>query len=374
MNDDTQPRSPFQDSQPPIMGMNPPEDDTPAGPGCFFWGLISMAIFSFSLLIVMLAGAAGWTSGQRLAQADATATVNHRIAQQFEQIPTDLAAGNLDLLQFRLDYLMGVTPAVNGLADVQRSATQLAVNLQPTITPTPSATATPTATLPAPEVTQAAEITPEATAEVVDSRFDIEALLLEAQRQVDLGEYEDAIDTLDAIMGIDENYRREVVRDLMARALRNQATLLFQSTDTVAEAIILTNRAEEFGPIGDLDYERFIGGLYLDAVRTIDLGNYLAAIRSLSEIAQYQTTYKGININEQIFNQYVAYGDALVAGGQYCQAVGQFNSALSLFNNNVVTGKRDAAQNTCQQGIQLTLTPGVSSTQDGVAPVGQPGG
>lgn len=381
--DDTQPRSPFRDApptsqQPPVMNMPPSDDDEGMqGPGCFLWGFIGLIIFGLGVAIVLMAGAAGWTSGVRVAELDATATANRRIGQQFEQIPTDLAAGNQQVLAFRLDYLMGLTPAVPGIEDVQRSATQLAINLQPTATYTPSVTPTPTE-LP-PEVT--AEATEEAGNSAFDSSnsdspYDLEALLLEAQDQVDLGQYDDAIDTLDVIISIDPNYRSEIVRGLMSRALRTQAANLFQSLEGIAEAINLTNRAEEFGPIGELDYERLIGGLYLDAQRTIDLGNYVSAIRSLQQIVQYQTTYKGIDITQEIFNQYVAYGDALVAGGQHCQAVAQYNNALNYFNSNSVIGKRDAAQNTCQLGISLTLTPGATleGGGEGVAPVGQPGG
>ncbi|MEQ8677700.1 MAG: hypothetical protein RLP44_04180 [Aggregatilineales bacterium] len=380
--DDTQPRSPFKDAPPtarqaPVMNMPEDEGDGTGGPGCFLWGFIGLIIFGLGVAIVLMAGAAGWTSGVRVAQMDATATENRRIIVQFEQIPTDIAAGNQQVLAFRLDYLMGLTPAVSGIEDIQRSATQLAINLQPTVTFTPSPTPTPTETPPevTAEATQDTSSTVTDTESSVDSRYDLEALLLEAQEQVDLGQYEEAVDTLDVIIAVDPNYRTEIIRGLMSRALRTQAANLYRSLEGVAEAIILTNRAEEFGPIGELDYERLIGGLYLDAQRTIELGNYLSAIRSLERITTYQSTYQGINITEQIFNQYVSYGDALVAGAQYCQAVAQFNSALNYFNSNAVIGKRDAAQNTCQQGISLTLTPGATiEGGQGVAPVGQPGG
>ena len=385
-NDDTQPRSPFKDSPPPQPTLNPQTgippvepDNSPQGPGCFLWGIVSVIIFGLSLSVVGMAGAAGWTSGVRIAETDATATVERRINQQFEQIPTDVAAGNQAILQFRLDYLLGVTPGVMGIAEVQQTATQLAMQMQPTMTATATTTPTATPTTAAPEITEEAPPPTDASADDANnSGFDLEALLLEAQGQLDIGEYEEAIDTLDAIMGINPDYRPEVVRDLMSRALRNQAALLFQSIDNVAEAIILTNRAEEFGPVGDLDYERYIGGLYLDAQRTVALGNYLSAIRNLNEIYQLQATYKGVDIGQEIFNQYVAYGDALVAGGQHCQAVGQFTTALNFINSNTVIGKRDAAQNTCQQGITLTGTPGATGDtppgEQPVAPVGQPGG
>ncbi len=386
--DDTQPRSPFQGEAPPQGTYPPPQvgyqqeppppyNDGVQGPGCFIWGIVGSVILVLGLAIVGLSGAAGWTSGVSTAEENATATVSRRIAQQFEQIPTDIAAGNREVLQFRLDYLFGVTPGVQGLTEIQQTATQLAVNLVPTITPT--ATITPTPTELPPEVTESAQAEAPEDTFVADSTdnggYDLDGLLLEAQRQIDLAQYEDAIDTLDVIMAIDLEYRTEIVRNLMGRALRNYATNLYQSIDTVAEAILITDRAEEFGPVGDLSYERLIGSLFLDAQRTIDLGNYVAAINSLQQILNYQGTYKDVNISEEIFSQYVAYGDSLVATGQACSAVAQYNSALNIFNNNSVTGARDAAQETCQQGISLTPAPGTTdSDTEGVAPVGQPGG
>lgn len=383
-NDDTQPRSPFQQptagSAPPFEGEPltptldaPPDAAPPDGPGCAMWGLAGVVIAVFALAIVGLAGAAGWTTGERIWQVDATATQDRRIAEQLARIPTDIAAGNPALLGMRLNFLAELTPGVPGVDGFAVTATALAL---PTVTPTP------TPTLAAPTGAPAASPTPEAFAATAEPgaagpAFDLDALYAEAQRQVSLGQYEEAIETLDVLIALDETYQTAAVRALMTQALTTHAANLFTSLDTIAEAIFYTDRAEEFGAdIGELSYERLVGQLYLDATRVSDLGDYGAAIRAWQRLLNYQPEYKGVNVRQQIFRQYVLFGDAWVAGGQPCLAVPQYINALSLFNSPEVTGKRDAAQQAC---ANATPTPdpnnpgGVPGEQPTVAPIGVPG-
>lgn len=386
VNDDTQPRSPLhtpaektppsgQSAVPsqesmmrPDLVTPPEEDDGMGGPGCMVWGGIGAIILIFSLAIVGMAGAAGYTTGVRDAEAQATETQQVVINEQVARFPTDVAQQNQFLVNTRLDFLQRMTPAIPQVPEMRMTATALANNMLPTATSTPTMTPEIAETLPV-EVTEAVDMT--ATESSSDSRFDVVTLLENAQRDFNLGQYEDAIETLDNIIRIDSQFERQYVRRLMFDALVRRADLLYDSIDTVAEAIVLTNRAEEFGSIATLDisYERFIGGLYLDATRRIDLGDHLSAIRSLNEILQYQTSYKGTDITRLVFNEYVAYGDAFVFGAQPCQAVGQFNTALTYFFDNGVTAKRDAAQTACEQGTPTPPADGTSGNE--VAPVGQ---
>jgi hypothetical protein len=376
-NDDTQPRSPLKDlprDQQPTL--NPPAEpdydgdgDGLAGPGCAVWGLLGVVIFGMAALIVGLAAAAGWTEGSRRADDDARATQAEIINQQLLRIPTDAAMLNHNLLFERVAYLERVTPGVSGLDQIRATATAVYLTAQPTITPTVTPTPTPSPTTSAVEAVDATE---EAfpTAENA-SGYDLSALLNEAQEQFNLGEYDEAIETLQVIIDIDDTFARSTVRDLMFRALTTQARALYSSVDTIAEAIIVTNQADDYGDVGDLDYERFIGGLYLDAQARIALGNPTGAIQALLQIYNQQTTYKGIDIGRELFNQYVAYGDALRQQGSPCAAVNQYDNALRLFSDAVISGQRDTAQTFCEQG---TPTPGVGTDGSPVAPVGQPGG
>jgi hypothetical protein len=85
--EDTQPTTPI--SEPPPEFIRPEEDGEPSGPGCLVWALIGIVILGVSLVIVLLAALAGWTSGQRTAQANATVTQNARIDEQLSRLPGD---------------------------------------------------------------------------------------------------------------------------------------------------------------------------------------------------------------------------------------------------------------------------------------------
>ncbi|MEO1287207.1 MAG: hypothetical protein AAFV93_05515 [Chloroflexota bacterium] len=95
--------------------------------------------------------------------------------------------------------------------------------------------------------------------------------------------------------------------------------------------------------------------------------------------------------DSELLEQYEAYGDALLAGGDACLAVPQFDAALASRPNDVaLQSKADTAQQQCTFGAPATLdpnatvdpnatidpnatqpsAPAVTPTQ-GVAPVGQ---
>ncbi|MCS7071111.1 MAG: hypothetical protein NZM00_06370, partial [Anaerolinea sp.] len=58
------------------------DDSVGGGPGCGMYGLIGGVLLLFSLAIVALAAAAGWTSGQREANIILTSTQDAAIAEQ----------------------------------------------------------------------------------------------------------------------------------------------------------------------------------------------------------------------------------------------------------------------------------------------------
>ena len=359
--EDTKPRSPFNEK--PLL--NDEEPQPSSGPGCMVWGLMGAFALGFALIIVFLAGTAGWTEGQRIADRHATATQSELIGQQLVRIPTDVAEGNSFNLNRRLSYLETVAPNVAGIAEIRVTATSLYLTSQPTITPTPTQTATPTVTQEQPEVTEEPTVA-QATPLPGGVSVDLVALLQQARDQIAAGQYADAQDTLDIIIRVDSSFQQETVGRLMYEALTVQATRLFRSEETLAEAIRLTDLAEEYGPISqsDLNYERLIAGLYLDAQRAIGTGDHGAAIRAINQLLNYQSSYLNVNFNRLLFDEYVAYAEAWEFGEQYCQAVQQYNNALALFNDNTVVAQRDNAQNLCLSGTPI---PGAEGT---LPPVG----
>jgi hypothetical protein len=367
--EDTQPRSPFRDQVPPV---EPPleGDEEQGGPGCLLWSLMGLIALGCALVIVLLAGAAGWTSGQRTAQANATATQNADVQIQLARIPVDVASGNQFLLSRRLEFLATLTPGVPGVTRLIQTATALAVKSQPTRTSVP--TATPTATALAPT----AESTETPVSATTQAGYDLNALLQQAQSAFDSRDWGQAMDTLDAIISIDANFQTDTVRGLMLQSLESQARADYNS-GKLAEAIALTNRAGEFGlpQNSDLWYEQYAAGLYLDATRTIGT-DYPSAIQALHRVVDLGPGRYYDKAKQLLFQQYVAYGDAWVAQTEYCPAAVQYDSALSLFASSAVNAKRDNANTLCSQATPVPgpgVTPGTPGTPPAITPVGATG-
>jgi hypothetical protein len=114
----------------------------------------------------------------------------------------------------------------------------------------------------------------------------------------------------------------------MLEALRSQANNLFNE-NRLAEAILLTTRAEEFGLSQDdsLRYEKYVAALYLDAIHTIGT-DYAAAIRALRAVYDLGPGRYYDDVKQKLFQQYVAYGDAWAIQNEYCPAYAQYQSAL----------------------------------------------
>ncbi|MCB9454067.1 MAG: tetratricopeptide repeat protein [Anaerolineaceae bacterium] len=359
--EETQPRSPFK-----VSVSSPERKPEPAsGPGCLLWGIMAVFVVGLAVLIVGLSGVAGWTSGLQVIHQEGTATLNAAINTQLGLIPGDVASGNTALLQARLQYLATLTPAVPGVAEYAATATALYIEHLPTITPTPSPTQ------PLPEITN----TPEPVANtggVSSNALDLPGLLNEAQSAMAVRDWDAAISTLDVILSADRTFESGTVRGLMSQALNAKALQLFRAGN-LAQAIIVTGRAEDFGDIGDLSYERYVAELYLDAINTIGTG-YPTAIRSLLQIYNVNPNY--LDTTQLLFNQYVAYGDAWAAQTEYCPAAEQYSNALDILSDGGVRAKRDNARTLCDQA---TLTPDPNSlfTPDPnvptIAPIGVPG-
>ncbi len=350
----------LDDTQPvkPILVM-PDDEPRSAGPGCLVWGLVGLIVIGFAGLIVALAGFAGWTQGQRIAQSNATATTNAVISDQLNRIPNDIASKNLVLLNARLQYLLTLTPAVPGVADLALTATAISL---------PTATPTPTATEPA-SIAPTAAATSVPLQPVGSATPDLTALFQQAQSAVSTSDWDTAIDTLDAIMGYDSSFQTTAVNALMFEALTKKALFLYRGGDTtrLAEANQLTDRASTFGNIetSEANYESIIASLYLDAVNAIGV-DYNLAIRKLTTLYSQAPSYR--DVFQKLVDQYIGYGDALAAGGQPCSAVAQYQSALSLRDDVIVIGKRDAAQTACTTQASQP-TPG-TPLPGGIAPVG----
>jgi tetratricopeptide (TPR) repeat protein len=348
-----------------------PEDEEPDNsPGCIVWGLVGVFMVLLGFATVFMAIVAGWNDGLRVAVGNATATKNSDISTQCERIPSDLVAGNVGLANQRLQSLLQLTPSVPCIATVAPQLTAYAITLTPQITPT---TMLPTATAPA-EVT--AVVTPAPTS---SSGYDLDALLFEAQNYLTSGDNTAAIDTLDAINAIDPTFQKVQVDQLLFTALTREASRLYLGGTNRAQAIILTTRAEQYGDIGELNYERFIAEIYLQAEANKNV-NYPRAIQAYSRIVYEQGLPNYGNAQQALYDQYVKYADALLLGGDPCNAQTQYNNALDISSSSAVATQRDVAATQCSSGVIVgtpdpnqpapTTDPNSGAVGTGTAPIG----
>ncbi|MCY3574425.1 MAG: hypothetical protein OXG92_10480 [Chloroflexi bacterium] len=289
---------------------------------CLLWSL-GAAIFLFMAGLVALASAyAGWSSGSVIASVNASSTAEAEVRQQCAQLPQDLASGNLALAGARLEALRKLSPPPACLSQWSPMATQawLASLPSPTaiIAPVlPTATAQPTSVMP---------LIPTA---LPASEYDLDALLADAQAALAAGDYYTAIDTLDAIISLEPEYQRALTRELILRALTTQARMLFES-GKLSEAIVLSERAELIGDIGELAFLREVA-LMLQNAQLFVNSNPAEAVRLLRRIVyDFQTprlmTYDMVG---ELQTALAAYGDWLLPSDA-CAAQTHYEAALEL--------------------------------------------
>ena len=299
---------------------------------CLIWAVASTILLLMAVTVVMVAAFFGWGAGVETAKANATGTAAVDRQQQCERIPADLAAGNFDLARRRIESLRATMPAPECLLPLLPTATAAYLLAQPSPTSAPTLTALPTLTAPAPTATPPAQSSATPGEEDSGWDFDLDALLAEAQADLAARDFTAAIDTLEAIIGIDSDYNREQLRGLALEALSAQALLLYRS-GKLSEAIVLTDRAEVYGDIGELNYERYVAEQYLTGQRYKTTNPALAVLRFNEIYFQHNSNYMNGQVVGELQDALRYYGDALAFQGDACQARDQYAAALELFPN-----------------------------------------
>ena len=337
--------------------------------------MVSFVCIGLAALIALASAYAGWNSGIAVARENATATGEADAREQCERIRVDMDAGNQQLLQTRLAYLLMMTPAPPCLGDIVPSATALYQQSQPSVTPPPREAIQPTATTPSQAAIAVATIDNGPV-------YDLDALLLEAQADIVSQEYQRAVDTLDAIIALDERFQHDRVRELLFAALTSQATALFRS-GRLSEAILTTGRAENYGDVEGLTYERVVAELYLRGLQ-LKIANPGEAVRLLSVIVYEHRlrNYMNGQIMTELQGAHRNYGDALAFRGDHCRARDQYEAALALqpasssLSRATIMDKRDQSNALCP-APNPTSASGQTRVGVGVrpspAPVGQTG-
>ena len=294
--------------------------------GCF-------SLVGCALSIVLLAGAAGWTGGQRLAEQTASAQQRDFVNENCALFAEDVLESRPVFLQRRYELLASLTPVPPCLAKIPATATALSQRLAATATP--PASPTPTAAPPTASLTSTPQTTPtpETTPIPTHDNTTLANQLAAARTAISEQDWPAAIEMLEAIRSADPAFAHSTVSALLLHALRFHAAYLF-SAGELAQAILLVNRAEDFGLVADdsLRFSRIIATYYLDATRWqgIDVQRAIRNLESLIAVAPYYAPTGKPTARALLADQRVAYGDILMASEDACGAVGQFEAAQLL--------------------------------------------
>ena len=336
---------------------------------CLLWLAVTALCLLTALAVVMTAAYAGWDAGLGSARANATGAAATESQGQCDQLARNLADGNLELARSRMDWLRQRMPVPSCVLTLAPTATAARLQTQPSATIIPPKTAVPTQTQTVP--TPALEPLNTAVSGADDWAYDLDALLAEAQAETEARNYGAAIQSLEAIVSIDEDFQRERVRSMLLEALTAQALAHYRSFK-LSEAIVLTERAEDYGDIGELNYERYIADTFLIGQRSKS-ANPAEAVRRFSEIVyQHNPNYMNGLVQGELQDALRYYGDSLLLSGEACQALEQYGAALalqpgaSLVSRGLLTAKQQEAAQAC--GAQNSD----AGSQAGSAPAGTP--
>ncbi|MFN8464668.1 MAG: hypothetical protein U0X20_03920 [Caldilineaceae bacterium] len=228
-------------------------------------------------------------------------------------------------------------PAQAGTADTAESAASTAESAASTADATPGV------------------ITPAAT--VAPTPTDQSAALTywnAAQASVGAGRWQEALVDLTSLQKADPLYRSNEVADLLYQTYVSLAGEQ-ESQDSLESALQYYDRALLLRPDAvDAQRERKLISSYLDVLTYSD-ADWPKAIELLETLYTEDPQYRDVEARLQ--DAHAAYGDQLAEQQQWCLALNEYESALSVRNQVDLAQKRNAAQIQCDQVGNLVLAP-----------------
>ena len=321
-----------------------------------------MCLLAAAGIVALIAAFAGWSSGVDFARVNARGTADAEVTQQCALLPEDLASGKLDLAGARMTSLRRISPPPDCLIRWSPMATQAWLASLPS--PTPQATATsapkaqPTPSMPLPTI-----------APPGSRDYNLDALLAQAQAELAASDYPAAIRSLDAIISLDPAFQRDLTRQLILEALTTQAQTLFES-GKLPEAIVLSERAEIYGDIGELTYLREVA-VMLQNAQLLASSNPAESVRLMERIvyALGATQLMTYDMVGELQARLADYGKWLLPGDA-CAAKAQYEAALDLQPQHWKIG-RETLNARSRQADQSCRASAGAATQ---APIGQRSG
>jgi len=281
--DDTSPR----EAVPPIIttfersGVEPEEPEEQPRAGCgspLLIAAVTLALLCLFVTSVGLAALAGWRDGNQIKLTRQAATVVANIAEQATLAHDNCEQGRYELCMVGCQYIATLQPAYPGMAACIANA-QIALSATPT--PTTAPTNVPPTATPSPTFAPAS-----------DGSISREELLARGEEAVRNSDYESAMKWLEALRGLDVEFRRKDVEDMLVKtyvALGGQ----YKFEGRLSEMIIVIRKALKIRSLPDTDWEFTINvaEIYLSAKGYLDAGNIEMADKTFARLMEMAPTF-----------------------------------------------------------------------------------
>lgn len=240
-------------------------------------GTVLVALVFMCVASISLAGVAGWRDGYTAFQTLKASTQVAYIEKQQALANDDLKNERYEIAFERCKYILTLQPYYPGAAACLTTA-QLALSVTPTattsptpipLTPTPAPTNTPGSGLPS-----------------------AEELFIRGQTAIRDGNYETAMNWLEALRGLNANYRRKDVEDMLVKtylALGDQ----YKFQGRLSEMVVVIKKALQIRDLGDTDWPFTINvtELYLSGRDYLNAENYTLASQVFERLMGMAPTY-----------------------------------------------------------------------------------
>jgi tetratricopeptide (TPR) repeat protein len=257
------------------------------------------------IIVLVLAILAGYGSGISIRKNNQSSNISRQIGDQYQNALVDIEFGHYENAKQRLEWIIANDPTFPGAQD---KLTQVLVLMnRPTPTITPSLT-------PTPDFTGA------------------EQAFLQAQQLVAAQDWPGAIGALDQVRKLDATYKTGQVDGMYYFALRNYGYNLITQQGNLEGGIYHFTLAERFGTL-----DRDANGLR-EGARYYLIGASFWELDWQQAIFYFDQVYRGwsglwdgtMTATERFFQASMRYGDHLVEGGEYCDALTYYENAQAI--------------------------------------------
>lgn len=328
-------------NQPPVPPDDGPTDKQPRRkkPRRFVWVL-------GGILLMLLLTAVGGLLGYQQAIAIRIKNQEDQIAMiattQYQLGVNELDAGNYEMARKRFEYVISLDPSFPGAVE---KLTDVMLKMAMVTTPTPVVEAGPV---------------PTATPDLRGA----EAIFNQAVQVYRGQDWNATIATLDRLRDEDIAYRTIEVDGMYYMALRFRGIQKIVQEGNLEGGMYDLSQAERYGPVdGQADQYRTWARYYLmgSSFWEVDWPKALDYFYQVYSALPNLRDGSGWTAMERYRKASIAYGDQLVAAGEYCMARDQYRNALSLGSDELLAPTATAVQLICEPP---TPTPAPTATPE----------